>query len=119
MKKLALLALAAAGVYAAYSYFDRRAMALQRSRLAMPPSDELLARRVRASLARIGVNMEAVRVAVHERTVTLRGIVERSTRDRVLRAALAVPGVKAVLNRFETDEPFGLIDDDSPELRPT
>jgi hypothetical protein len=37
----------------------------------------------------------------------------------VLRAALAVPDVKTVLNRFETDEPSGLIDDDSPELRPT
>ena len=41
----------------------------------------------------------------------LRGSVRRAKRDRVLRAALAVPGVKAVLNRFETDEPSGLIDD--------
>jgi osmotically-inducible protein OsmY len=118
MKKLALLALAVAGAYAAYSYFDRRSMALHRTRFA-PPSDELLARRVRESLARIGADPEAVRVMVHERTVTLRGAVERSKRDRLLRATLAVPGVKAVLNRFETDEPSGLIDDDSPELRPT
>jgi osmotically-inducible protein OsmY len=119
MKKLAFLALAAAGVYAAYSYFDRRSMALQRSRLAALPTDELLARRVRESLTRIGADPEAIRVTVHERTVTLRGAVERAKRDRVLRTALAVPGVKAVLNRFETDEPSGLIDDDSPELRAT
>jgi osmotically-inducible protein OsmY len=118
MKKLTLLALAAAGLYAAYSYFDRRAMALQRERLATPPTDELLARRVRESLARIA-DSEVIRVSVHERTVTLRGSVQHTKRDRVLRAALAVPGVKAVLNRFETDEPSGLIDDDSPELRPT
>jgi osmotically-inducible protein OsmY len=118
MKKLAFLALAAAGVYAAYAYFDRRAMALQRTRLAVPPSDEMLARRVRESLARVA-DPETIRVTVHERTVTLRGWVERTRRDRVLREALAVPGVKAVLNRFETDEPSGLIDDDSPELRPT
>jgi osmotically-inducible protein OsmY len=118
MKKLAFLALVAAGVYAAYSYFDRRSMALQRSRLATPPSDELLARHVRESLARIGADPESIRVTVHERTVTLRGWVDRAKRDRVLRAALGVAGVKAVLNRFETDEP-GLIDDDSPELRPT
>jgi osmotically-inducible protein OsmY len=119
MKKLAFLALVAAGIYAAYSYFDRRSMALQRARLGAPPSDELLARRVQSSLARIGADPEAIRVTVHERTVTLRGSVERSKRDQVLRAALGVPGVKAVLNRFETDEPSGLIDDDAPELRPT
>jgi osmotically-inducible protein OsmY len=105
MKKLAFFALAAAGVYAAYAYFDRRSMALQRARLAGPPSDGLLARRVRESLAPIVPDPQALRVTVHQCTVTLRGAVERSARDRVLRAALAVPGVKAVLNRFETDEP--------------
>jgi osmotically-inducible protein OsmY len=115
MRKLIFLALAAAGTYAAWSYFDRRAMARERARFA-PATDEVLARRVREALSRIVPDPDAIDVTVHERTVTLRGPVTRASRDRALRAALSLPGVKAVVNRFEIDEPPPPADE-MPDLR--
>ena len=104
MKKLAFLILAAAGACAAYVYLDRRAMALERARFS-PPSDDMLASNVQHALSRIVADPSAVHVTVHEGTATLRGAVDRNRRDRALRAALAVPGIKTVLNRLETDPP--------------
>jgi osmotically-inducible protein OsmY len=116
MRKLALLAAAAAGAALVYTYFDRRAMALARARFSAP-TDASLAREVRDVLSRIVADPEAVHLTVHEGTVTLRGAIDRSRRDRALRAALAVPGVKAVLNQLDIDSPPPL-DDELPEVPP-
>jgi osmotically-inducible protein OsmY len=107
MKKLPCLAAAAAALAAAcaaYLYFDRRAMARERNRLAAP-TDAMLARRVRARLGALLPDPEAIQVTAHDGVVTLRGEIERSDLDRCLRAALSVPGVKSVLNRLEPDAP--------------
>lgn len=103
MRKLALFGLVAAATIAAYVYLDRRAMARERERFARP-GDAMLAQSVQQTLAAIA-GPDAVQVAVHEGAVTLRGELDRVRRDRVLRAALAVPGVKAVVNRLETPGP--------------
>lgn len=118
MKKLTFLLLGAAGAYAAYIYYDRRAMALERARF-VPPADDIVAQRVREALSRIVADADAVHFTVHERTVTLRGQLDRVRRDRVLRATLAVPGVKAVLNRFESDASASAANSsgDLPDLR--
>jgi BON domain len=110
MRKLALLAIAAAGAAIAYAYFDRRrAAAFARAPLS-PPTDDNVGREVREALSRIVADPHAVHVTVLDGTVTLRGVVDHGLRDRALRAALAVRGVKAVTNRFDTEIP--------PELRP-
>ena len=100
MRKLALFGLVAAAAVAAYVYLDRRAMARERARFARP-TDAALARSVEETLAAIA-GPDAVQVAVHGGSVTLRGELDRVRRDRALRAALAVPGVKSVVNRLET-----------------
>jgi hypothetical protein len=117
MRKLAILAIAAAGAALVYSYFDRRAMALARARFSAP-TDASLAREVREVLSRIVADPEAVHLTVHEGTVTLRGTIDRSKRDRALRAALAIPGVKAVLNQLDTDRPLPPVDDELSEVPP-
>jgi hypothetical protein len=121
MRKLAILAIAAAGAALVYAYFNRRAMVLARAGFS-PPTNESVARGVYDALSRIVVDPDAVHVTVRECTVTLRGAIDRSRRDRALRAALAVPGVKAVLNRFDTDAPAPALDNEPaeipPELRP-
>lgn len=115
MRKLALLAFAAAGAALVYTYFDRRAMSRARARL---PSDASLAREVRGVLSRIIADPEAVHLTVHEGTVTLRGAIDGSRRDRALRATLAVPGVKAVINRLDTDSPAPPMGNELSELPP-
>ena len=117
MRKLALLAFAAAGAALVYTYFDRRAMSRARARFSAP-SDASLAREVRGVLSRIIADPEAVHLTVHEGTVTLRGAIERSRRDRALRATLAVPGVKAVLNQLDTDSPAPPMGEELSELPP-
>lgn len=100
MRKLALFSLIAAGAVAAYVYLDRRAMSRERARFAQP-TDAMLARSVQQTLAAIA-GPDAVQVTVHDGAVTLRGELDRARRDRALRAALAVPGVKSVVNRLDT-----------------
>jgi hypothetical protein len=121
MRKLTILAIAAAGTALVYAYFDRRAMALARARFAAP-SDDSVAREVRNVLSRIVADPEAVHLTVLEGTVTLRGAIDYGRRDRALRAALAVPGVKAVLNRLDADTPAPAMGDEPfetpPGLRP-
>ncbi len=109
MRKLAILTLIAAGAVAAYVYFDRRAMARERERFARP-SDAMLAQAVQETLAGIAAP-EALQVTVHGGTVTLRGELDRVRRDRALRAALAVPGVRSVVNRLDTIGPAPAADE--------
>jgi osmotically-inducible protein OsmY len=59
--------------------------------------DDYLANRVRASLP------SSIQVAVHNAAVTLRGAVPYSERDRVLAAALSIPGIERVNNLLETE----------------
>jgi BON domain len=60
--------------------------------------DDYLAGRVRAALPK------TIQVAVHDAAVTLRGSVPYRERDRVLAAALAIPGIERVINLLETEE---------------
>jgi hypothetical protein len=92
-------------------------MALARARFSAP-TDYSEALGVRDALSRIVADPDAIHVRVHERTVTLRGIIDRSRRDRALRAALAVPGVKVVLNRFDTDIPAPGMDNEPSGIPP-
>lgn len=102
MRLLTIIALAtvAAGLY----QFRK-----SRARPALDPQatpDEFLARQVRAAIG--GAVSAPVGVSVMRGIVALRGAVRtRAERDRVLAAALAVPGVTQVTNLVETDEPVG------------
>lgn len=60
--------------------------------------DEYLAGRLRANLP------HSIQVAVHDAAVTLSGSVSHKERDRLLAAALAVPGVQRVINLLETQD---------------
>lgn len=102
MRLLPLLAVAAvaAGLYQ-YRYRIRT------SAISRGISDELLAERVRSGIA--GAASSPVEVRCINGIVSLRGTVRTAERDRVLAAALAVPGVTQVTNFLETDEPVGVL----------
>src|SRR3954454_1567104 len=100
MKLLTVLAVAAlaAGVY----HYRRQ---LGRAGQARELSNELLAEAVRSAVT--GEASRPVHVRCVRGLVTLRGTLPALERDRVLAAALAVPGVVQVTNFLETDEPVG------------
>ena len=64
--------------------------------------DDAVLREVEARTAEIA-GPGNVRVSVREGTVTLKGTVSRSERDRILRATLASPGVQSVVNQLEAE----------------
>jgi hypothetical protein len=61
--------------------------------------DDYLASRLRATLPK------SIQVAVHNAAATLRGSVPYNERDRVLAAALSIPGIERVNNLLETENP--------------
>lgn len=101
MRLLTVLALAAlaGGLYHLGSQRGRT----QQARLGR--ADEGLAAAVRSAIAGKGSGRVDVRSA--NGVVMLRGSLSAAERDRVLAAALTVPGVVQVTNLIETDEPVG------------
>jgi osmotically-inducible protein OsmY len=101
MRLLTVLAVAAlaAGVYHYRRQSGRAHEGLQER------SRQQLADAVRSAIA--GKASRRVEVRCVGRVVTLRGSLPATERDRVLAAALAVPGVIQVTNLVETDEPVG------------
>jgi osmotically-inducible protein OsmY len=103
MRVLTILAVAtvAAGLYHYQHYqVGRRAARL---------SELELARKVRAAIEAVVANPGDVVVRVASGIVALRGKVRKVELDRVLAAALAVPGVAQVTNLLEVDEAIGEI----------
>ena len=98
MRLLPILALAGAAFYVYRALEARRRSGARR--IAAQPADEAIGSEVRARLAGIAAP-GAVRVGVVQGVVSLRGSVSRAERDRLLRAALAVPGVKSVTNLLD------------------
>jgi BON domain-containing protein len=91
-----LLAMGAA--VSALFYLERRNRPPTAMRVASGRSwDDYLAGRVRASLP------SSIQVGVHNAAVTLRGVVPYVERDRILAAALSIPGIERVINLMETD----------------
>jgi osmotically-inducible protein OsmY len=101
MRLLTVLAVAAlAG--GLYHFGSQRGRARQ-ARLGR--SDERVAEAVRSAIAGMGSGRVHVRSA--NGVVALSGNLPSAERDRVLAAALTVPGVVQVTNLIETDEPLG------------
>src|SRR5579859_8108624 len=93
-----LLAMGAA--VSALFYLDRRNRPPTGTKAATGRSwDDYLANRVRAALP------GSIQVAVHNAAVTLRGSVPYAERDRMLAAALAIPGIERLINLLDTEEP--------------
>ncbi|HEY6821362.1 MAG TPA: BON domain-containing protein [Burkholderiales bacterium] len=91
---ISLLAMGAA--VSALFYLDRFNRPRSATRAAPGRSwDDYLAGRVRAALPK------SIQVAVHNAAVTLRGSVPYNERDRMLAAALAIPGIERVINLLE------------------
>jgi hypothetical protein len=91
-----LLAIGAA--VSALFYLDRLNRPRTASKAPPGPSwDNYLASRLRATLP------GSIQVAVHNAAATLRGSVPYSERDRVLAAALSIPGIERVNNLLETE----------------
>ncbi len=99
MKRLLTVAVLAGAGYCAWRHFLGRARTA--ARVPKLPTDELLTRRAQVSLKRAGAVPQAMRMRVVDGTVVLAGTVSAAERDRVLRALLAVPGVKGVRNELE------------------
>lgn len=100
---LAAVAMLAAGIY---HYRLRRGLGRVRGRAKVHGApDRRIERAVRAATAQAASSPVAVRCI--NGIVTLRGTVSVAERDRVLAAALAVPGVAQVTNFLETNEPVG------------
>jgi hypothetical protein len=99
MSKLFSLMAVGAAVGALF-YLDRRSQPRAKVQAAGPGRswDEYLANRVRASLP------ASVQVGVHNAAVTLRGAVAFRERDRLLAAALAIPGIERVINLLEVQD---------------
>jgi hypothetical protein len=97
MKRLLSLALFAGAGYCAWRYLQRPAA---RGGPALP-TDQLLARRVLISMKRSGVIPQQLRMRVLGGTVVLGGAVSATERDRILRAILAVPGIRGVRNELD------------------
>jgi osmotically-inducible protein OsmY len=102
MRLLTLLA-AAALAGGIYHYSQRRGFT--RKRADRGASDYRLAENVRTAIA--GASSREVDVRCINGVVILRGTVRNAERDRLLAAALAVPGVVQITNYLETDEPVG------------
>ena len=68
-------------------------------------ADERVADAVRSAIA--GTGSGRVHVRSVNGVVALRGNLSSAERDRVLAAALTVPGVVQVTNLIETDQPVG------------
>ncbi len=98
MKRLLPVAVLAGAGYLAWRYLQGRPPA---QRVPAPPTDELLTRRVLVSLRQAGVMPDAFHLRVLDGTVALSGAVNAADRDRVLRAILAVPGIRGVRNELE------------------
>ena len=103
MRLLTVLAVAAvaAGVY---HYRQRRSLGGRRGAL-RSASDYRMEQAVRAAIA--GKASSAVDVRCINAVVTLRGTIPAAERDRVLAAALAVPGIRQVTNLLDVSEPVG------------
>ena len=99
MRLLTLLAVAAvaAGIY---RYRQRRGPG--RARLS---PDRRMEQSVRRAIAQAASSPISVRCI--NGVVTLRGTLGMAERDRVLAAALAVPGITQVTNLLEVNEPVG------------
>jgi hypothetical protein len=108
MRLLALVAVAGAALL----------LAKRRSRPRLHP-DERLGSQVRAQIAALLGDPQAVRVTVNRGVVSLRGGVSKAERDDVLAAVLATPGVTQVSNLLEVDEPLGERSDDRVGLQGT
>jgi hypothetical protein len=100
MKRLLSVAVLAGAGYLAWRYYQEQARPPQR-RAPKPPTDELLTRRVLVSLRHAAVMPDAFQVRVLDGTVMLSGAVGAADRDRLLRAVLAVPGIRGVRNELE------------------
>ena len=98
MSKLFSLVAVGAAISALF-YLDRRSHRGAKDQAPAPGRswDEYLAARVRASLP------SSIQVGVHNAAVTLRGPVAYRERDRLLAAALAIPGIERVINLLEVD----------------
>jgi hypothetical protein len=114
IRPLPLIALAAGGVLA-YFYVRSEARTARQRRRGIARTDEAIGADVRASLERIVATPGDIEVAVHDGVVALRGAVPRNRRDRVLRAALSIPGVKSVANRLELESGPGIAEDQPGE----
>ena len=100
MKKvLTLIALLAIGT--ALSMLGKE----RRTRQQVPRERRALARQVREHIAGVLARPDAVRVAARGSVVTLRGRARAAERDRLIAAALSVPGVTQVSHYLEDDEP--------------
>jgi len=101
MRLLTILAVAtlAAGVY----HYRRQLGRTRETRQAR--SNDRLAEAVRSATA--GKTSRPVAVRCVRGVATLRGTLPTAERDRVLAAALSVPGVVQVTSLIETDEAIG------------
>jgi osmotically-inducible protein OsmY len=101
-----LLTLAAVAVLAAgiYHYRQRRGPGARRAP-ARDVSDYRMEQAVRTAVA--GKASGAIDVRCINGIVTLRGTLGGAERDRVLAAALAVPGVRQVTNLLDVTDPLG------------
>ena len=97
MKRLLSLAVLAGAGYCAWRYFQARARA---ARVPVLPTDPLLTRRVLISMKRSGAIPQGLHMRVVGGTVVLAGEVTATERDRLLRAILAVPGIRGVRNQL-------------------
>lgn len=97
---IAAVAALAAGIY----HFRKSRPRPARERV---PSNEQLARRVRAAIEAAVANPGGVDVRVNGGTVRLRGRLRKEERDFALAAALGAPGVTRVISDLELDEQPG------------
>ena len=101
MKRLLSLAALAGAGYLAYRFYQQQPGRPER-RVPEMPSDTLLSQRVQVSLQRTGVvASDNLQVRVLGGNVVLTGSVSASERDKILRAILAVPGIRGVRNQLE------------------
>ena len=96
-KLFSFLALGAA--LSALLLLDRQKRPPSRARAAASGRswDEYLTGRLRAKLP------QSIQVGVHNAAATLRGSVRYDERDRLLVAALSIPGIERVINLLETE----------------
>ena len=99
-----LLTLVAVAAIAAGIYHYRLRRVRGRAKVHDTP-DRRIEQAARAAIAQAASSPVAVRCV--NGVVTLRGTVSVAERDRVLAAALAIPGVDQVTNFLETSEPVG------------
>jgi hypothetical protein len=97
-KLLSLLAMGAA--VSALLFLDRHNRAPARVKAALPGRswDDYLAGRLRSALP------ATIHVGVHNAAATLRGSVPYKDRDRLLAAALSIPGIERVINLLEVED---------------